>query len=147
MGRKSHKEGSTAGRASARRRHAGRPLLHLVLFLFLLRALVPPGYMPDLAAAQDGIITLVICSPDGLRTISLDENGNPVEPGEAPEEHQRQQHCPFASVGSIDLPPAAKEPTLFVFAMQAALWSPQTGFSGERPIVGPVGSRAPPAFS
>ena len=146
MGRKSHREGSTAGRAFARRRHAGRPLLQLVLFLVLLRALIPPGYMPDLAAAQDGVITLVICSPDGLRTISLDENGNPVEPGEAPEEHQRQ-HCPFASVGSIDLPPLAKAPMPIVFTMRAALWSPQEGLGAERPVVGPVGSRAPPALS
>lgn len=147
MGRKSHSGGCTVGQASARRRHAGRPLLQLVLFLVLLRALVPPGYMPDLAAAQDGVITLVICSPDGLRTVSLDENGNPVEPGEAPEEHQRQQHCPFASVGSIDLPPLAKEPTPIVFTMRAALWSPQEGLGAERPVVGPVGSRAPPALS
>ena len=145
MGRKSQNEEST-GRAFARRRHAGRPLLHLLLFLVLLRALVPPGYMPDLAAAQDGVITLVICSPDGLRTISLDEDGKPVEPGEAPEEHQRQ-HCPFASVGSIDLPPLAKEPMPIVFTMRAALWSPQEGLGAERPVVGPLGSRAPPALS
>ena len=146
MGRKSQNEGYVARWAYAPRRYAGRPLILLVLFLVLLRALVPPGYMPDLAAAQDGIITLVICSPDGLRTISLDENGNPVEPAEAPEEHQRQ-HCPFASVGSIDIPQLAKEPVPIVFTMRAALWSPQECLGAERPVAGPVGSRAPPALS
>ena len=142
MGRKSQNVGRTAERG----RHTGRLLVQLALFLVLLRALIPPGYMPDLAAAQDGVITFVICSPDGLRTVSLDENGKPVEPGESPHEHQRQ-HCPFASVGSIDLPPLAKEPMPIVFTMRAALWSPQEGLSAERPVVGPVGSRAPPTLS
>ena len=142
MGRKSQNVGHTAERG----RYAGRLLVQLTLFLVLLRALIPPGYMPDLAAAQDGVITLVICSPDGLRTVSLDENGKPVEPGESPDEHQRQ-HCPFASVGSIDLPPLAKEPMPIVFTMHAALWSPQEGLGAERPVVGPVGSRAPPTLS
>lgn len=146
MGRKSQIEGCPAGRFYARRRYADRLLISLVLFLVVLRALVPPGYMPDLAAARDGVITLVICSPDGLRTVSLDENGKPVEPGQSPEEHQRQ-HCPFAAVGSIDVPQLAKVPVPIDFATRAALWSPQEGRVAERAVVGPVGPRAPPALS
>lgn len=70
----------------------------LALFLFVLRAAIPVGFMPDLGALANGTVEIVICTPDGLQTIRLDEGGTPLS-----DEEQRPgsaDECPFHAVVS-----------------------------------------------
>ena len=52
-------------------------IVPVVLAAWLLRAFVPLGFMP--AKAEDGWTTLVICTGDGLQSITLDADGEPVD--------------------------------------------------------------------
>ena len=52
---------------------SSRTWISYVLFLGLaLRVLVPSGFMPDAAAAGDGIFKIVICTAVGFKTIAID---------------------------------------------------------------------------
>jgi hypothetical protein len=86
-------------------------LLHRIAWLamllpFLALSLVPSGLMPGRAA--DGTLTLVLCTADGPREVSVDLGGG------APD--QAQTGCPFALMhGPALLPagaPAAAAPLL-----------------------------------
>lgn len=121
-------------------------MLKLILALFFLRALVPAGFMPDLAAAQDGVITITICTPQGISTILLDENGAPVDPDRTPEP-QTGDHCWFASAGAIDLPETPRNPIPASLTQDVSHWSPQQTLYRERGTSGPLGPRAPPTVS
>lgn len=48
------------------------------LCALLLSALWPAGFMPG-AEAEDGAFTVVICSASGLKKLTLDASGNPVD--------------------------------------------------------------------
>ena len=123
-----------------------RLLVKLLVLCFFLRALVPAGFMPDLSAARDGVITITICTAYGISTISLDENGDPIDPEETPEQ-QSGDLCRFASAGSIDLPEPPREVTASGFVLYAALQSPRDTITHGRRIAGPLGPRAPPTNS
>lgn len=49
----------------------------LLLLPMLLGLLVPQGYMPDVT--QDGRITVVLCTSEGLQTVLLNADGTKAE--------------------------------------------------------------------
>lgn len=119
---------------------------------FVLRALVPVGFMPDAQALQNGHIELTLCSPGSAavgRSISLsllsDDSrdtshpaGSLATPGE----------CPFGlmSAQAVIVPPA-----IGVAAVASASFPrsrPLAPRVASLPVQGPpLGSRAPPAVA
>jgi hypothetical protein len=63
----------------------------LLLAAFMLRALIPSGWMPQ-ASNGDGV-TLVICTAAGMKQIVLGPDGEPVD--DAP--NATHEPCPFAA--------------------------------------------------
>lgn len=74
---------------------------HLLLLAYIARALIPAGYMPDFAAASDGIFKVVICSAMGAKSIALDEGDAPL-PG--PSDGHDDQPCAFAGLVAVAMP-------------------------------------------
>ena len=73
-----------------------RHLTYLLALAFCLRALVPLGFMPALAAP--GQFVLVICTASGPATVTLDADGQPTGPKPAHAEHGL---CPYSGAGSL----------------------------------------------
>ncbi len=67
----------------------------LLLLPFLVTALVPKGYMPDVRA--DGGFTVTLCTTEGLRTVTLDANGAEIPPG-SDEDSPRKRPPAIASL-------------------------------------------------
>ncbi|WP_119168678.1 DUF2946 family protein [Algihabitans albus] len=123
-----------------------RALTGLIAFCLLLRAMIPVGFMPDLAAARDGVFTLVICTGNGLSTIELDANGDPVDPDDR-HEAEAQSHCTFAPIGPVVLTSLPADLTSRALASAPASWSsiPAAGHIRYRPTA--LLPRAPPLRS
>ncbi|WP_422032340.1 hypothetical protein [Roseovarius sp.] len=62
--------------ATARPRRRLRPVGAVLVLIFALYAGLAPGTMP---AWMNGALTLVLCTGGETVTVTLDENGNPVE--------------------------------------------------------------------
>ena len=90
-------------RASAahQRSTVGRWLTWLLLALMCLRALIPSGYMT--AAAADGSITLVICTAQGAKTITLGPDYEPT--GEEQDQSAASEPCAFAGLMPVVVEP------------------------------------------
>lgn len=88
-----------------RLRSSRRPFRRLAAWALLcamaLRALVPPGFMPDFTALAEGAFPIVICSGGLERTILLDRDGNPIQPADP---DGSKAPCLFALLGSVALP-------------------------------------------
>lgn len=82
-------------------RRAGRWIVCLLAAAFVLRALVPVGYMPDLAAAAQGEFKVVICTVHGILTVAVDDTGK-VVPGKT--DSKTGQQCTFGVLGTLMLP-------------------------------------------
>ncbi|OIN86497.1 MAG: hypothetical protein AUJ12_06040 [Alphaproteobacteria bacterium CG1_02_46_17] len=73
-----------------------RSLLSVLALVFLIRAMVPVGFMPDFSGKH----TIQICSGTELKTITVDDNGAPTSP-----DHQKNP-CPYSFLSAaIDAPP------------------------------------------
>lgn len=119
-------------------------LMRLLLLSFVVRALIPLGYMPDASAAAKGVFKVVICSALGAKMVTLDEDGRPVP------SHDDQQHespCAFAGIAAVALP----MPESFALIVPTlAIAEPLASMAVQLPPAraGPVlGSRGPPLFS
>lgn len=119
-----------------------------VLALFLLHALVPVGFMPDVDALQIGKLEIVICTGTGFKTLTVDENGNPLpNGGSAPVGQVDKAKCPF---GGATFKPVSVSVVPFVSApaprqSTAPVVSAASSIASQ--ILGPVpGPRAPPAI-
>jgi hypothetical protein len=75
----------------------------LLLAVFMLRALIPTGWMPQTSGA-DGM-TLVICTVAGLKEITLDPDGHPQPADDTNQANAGHDPCPFASTAKF-APPA-----------------------------------------
>jgi len=117
---------------------------HLLLSAFVLRALIPVGYMPDFSAVAQGVFKVVICSASGAKTLTVDANGHHVPDKSIP---SHDQPCAFAGLAKfatpvldvieVASPEVAAQPVAFG---EFKLWPPVRA--------GPVlGSRGPPLFS
>ena len=94
----------------------------LLLTAFMLRALIPTGWMPQ-AAGSDGGVTLVICTVAGFQEITLGPDGHAKPADDAGQANAGHDPCPFASVAKF-APPAL-----------TALLVPPANFTGVAPVV------------
>lgn len=118
---------------------------HVALAFMFLRALLPPGFMPDLQALRDGRIEITICSVDGARLVVLDRDSTPVKDKPAGHDEAGGLHCPFGlAAAQTFVLPDLSQLSLPRMAEAAALDRPTR--QGTRPQVRgpPLGSRAPP---
>jgi|GEM_PF-5150091 len=87
-----HATGITRTRAAPGRRRPG--LRHaaglLILLAFLVRALIPAGFMPVFDSDQH-VVTVAMCSGHGAQTLPLDDDA-PAR------DEQSGDECPFASL-------------------------------------------------
>lgn len=129
----------TSGRAASLKRFAAQ----LTLALFALRALVPVGYMPDLAAAGEGQVRIVICTGYGSKSILVDEAGKPLADRDAGQTGHGD--CPFGTAsGAAFLAPEPAMAPVHPALVQDFL-SPVSALSLTPPAHGPpLGQRAPP---
>jgi len=111
------------------------PIALAIVLAVLLRALVPAGYMPDVAALADGRLALTICHGDEL------PKGDPTGGNPRPDQ------CPFAAIShaplgaSSERPCLAPAPAYFAFTVH---WGPVAlTIPAHRPPL-PFSARAPP---
>ena len=76
----------------------------LLLAAFMLRALIPTGWMPQTSDGGDGV-TLVICTVAGLQEITLGPDGHPQPADDTNQANLGHDPCPFASAVKFT-PPA-----------------------------------------
>ena len=119
-------------------------LLWLVASAFVLRALLPTGYMADTDALRRGSIAIAFCTADGTLTAIPFK---PAAPPHTPEGDAPYAHCPYgAFTPLVRLDP----PKLADIALQV-IPAPQRVATAQHdapvPVAGPpLGSRAPPAI-
>lgn len=142
--------GWQTGSAAGRLRHAGRTLAAWTLFCaLLLRAMLPPGYMPDLSALGAGGLPLVICKGMTQDTPPLlDSQGRPVKTSDLPA--PSDVPCLFAMLAALPVP------LLLALALLVPLWPRRVAVWRlvrdwtQRPAYlrppGDIPPRAPPAF-
>jgi len=119
----------------------------LTLALFALRAAVPPGYMPDVAALEHGYVKVVICTGTGAQSLYVDAAGRPITGQDDSGRKRVGTACAFAMMSAQ---------ALLATAPIAPL--PPPGGAGDAAVphcVGvppppaqgpPLGPRAPPEF-
>lgn len=75
---------------------AWRAIAAVSILLLALRALVAPGFMPDLGALKDGSFEIVLCTPQGPKTVHATSDGLPAE-GDQPlrTDARGGDECPF----------------------------------------------------
>lgn len=126
---------------------AGGRLAHLLLVLFALRAIIPVGYMPDPAALQDGRFEIVICTPAGLKTVTVvpDKTG-PADPADSSSDDLSATECPFHLVlaKALVLPEQSGVPLRWASASAPVAASSPTSVLRPSLPGPPLGSRAPP---
>lgn len=120
-------------------------IVRALLTAFVLRALIPVGYMPDFGAVSKGVFKVVVCTAQGLKTMSVDLNGEQTPPSK----HGGHDHHPCAFSGMATV--AANDDGVVVAVPAydtAAAIAPQRAVVLPPSRAGPpLGSRAPPAFS
>jgi len=128
----------------SRRQRRDAALWRLVALLFALRALVPAGFMPDVAQAQQGRFALAFCTATGAKTRLADLATFTKDDGKSGG-HSAAGECSFAVSAAPALPAALP------FALPAA--SPVAAAAASAPLLlaaaprgPPLGSRAPPAL-
>jgi len=110
-----------------------------LLLPMLLLALIPVGMMPELN--DDGRLTIVICSTDGMREIIVDRNGNPVEEDE---QSLASPPCVFSGLAFAAILPAETPPFYQAQVSRPPKQVPSPTVLAGRALL-PVGARAPPA--
>ncbi|GAB4523213.1 MAG: hypothetical protein Tsb0019_25170 [Roseibium sp.] len=118
-----------------------RAVCGLLVLPFLLVALLPQGYMP---ALQDGGgFTVTLCTTDGLKTVTLDADGNEIPADPSGQGDGAGDHCLFAGLVSLAL--AQGTPELPDFARGGLPGAVLAGTGPMRAAVtGRLGARAPP---
>lgn len=119
-------------------------VVRLLLMSFVLRALIPIGYMPDFGAAAKGVFKVVICTASGSKSLALDAKGTPVPKQKS---HHDDQPCAFTGLAAVVLA------DLQIASLEAPepndvteIRPPSAGLPPVR--AGPqLGSRGPPDFS
>jgi hypothetical protein len=117
---------------------------HVTALLFVLRALIAPGYMPDFGETHAGVLKLVICSAKGTFVVSVDRDGRPLPAPAAG--HHAESDCAFAGLSPPTGPPPQGAELAVVFVppigrLTFAMTEPRAPLWRAGPM---VGSRAPP---
>ncbi|MBA2125410.1 hypothetical protein DLM45_04125 [Hyphomicrobium methylovorum] len=125
-------------------RRAGGWIVRLLAIAFALRSLVPVGFMPDVAAAQDGNFRVIICTVHGMVAVEVDETGK-IVPGKT--DAKTGQQCTFSVLGTLLLPTLDGGVILSVRRVIAAEL-PMLAVDLPPVRAGPqLGSRGPPTIS
>jgi hypothetical protein len=119
----------------------------VALALFVLRALVPLGFMPDFSAKGQARISLAFCTPGGAKSRLVDLAETPEkDPSGKLGAHSGSGECSFA----VSASPALPATQIIVFtkeysiAISVAKASPVVASASLRGP--PLGSRAPPVL-
>lgn len=125
--------------------HVWQVLFCLTVLLFLCRALIPVGYMPDFSGAREGTFSITICTTSGTSTILVDANGQAIEPSSG--DHTDNQECSFCLAASQTLMPAGQVPALVMSVAHRTVPLLHGNHAlPPLPALGPpLGSRAPPS--
>lgn len=116
-------------------------LLCLAMVAFVLRALVPAGFMPHAAALAEGRFEVTFCTAGGeLATLSI-----PVAATDDPA--HRMPECPYGLLASQALtePPPSALPVQALPAFGVSRHSLHASLPPLPPHGPPLGSRAPPS--
>jgi len=122
-------------------------LLGLALLAFVLRALVPMGFMPGMDAHHGNQVVLMLCNPAGEEsTFTLDLDDELAQAADhTQDEGMSAQHCPYCLASAQAMLPTAD--IVLHVASVAASDVPLAVYTGPLPISAqgpPLGSRAPP---
>ena len=129
---------------------AGGGLSHLLLVLFALRAIIPVGYMPDPAALQDGRFEIVVCTPTGLKTVTvLPDRAGPDGTDDGAADGPTAPDCPFQTViaKAMVLPDQLGVPLRWIPVSRPVAVAPASAAPEALLLGPPLGPRAPPARS
>lgn len=78
---------------------AFKPLILLLCIVFLLRGIVPAGYMPDFESAKSGGFKITLCTAEGPKQITLESHALPDgKPDSGAKKHASP--CAFAGVSA-----------------------------------------------
>lgn len=118
-------------------------IAQILLLAFVLRALIPVGYMPDFKALSKGGFQIVICTANGSDPIFYRPDGTKHRK----EQSHADQPCAFSGINAVALPdlaidagpPESGGAAHFQVRLEAALPPTRAG-----PV---LGSRGPPIFS
>ena len=127
-----------------------RSVARVVIALFLLRAMIPVGFMPDLKALQDGRVEITLCTADGLKTVLAESPGHSKDSGQDRSSDSNKpvagDHCPFGSVATQAVALAAAGTATSATDAYVGPVFPAFDPSPRDVAQGPpLGSRAPPA--
>jgi hypothetical protein len=94
--------------------------IYLMLISFMVRALVPAGYMPQWAAADGEFPKLAICTASGLKFIAV--QGSHDRPAPSDHNDHGDQPCAYATFAAFTFPglsaqaeaPVAYAPSVFL---------------------------------
>lgn len=113
-----------------------KSLLAVLTLVFLTRAMMPMGFMPDFSGKH----AIQICSGTEIKTIMVGDNGAPV-----PTDHQKKT-CPFSFLSTAFNEPTVYEPTIEAPALTATDTLPAIlALDTHRFLLSPP-SRAPPSL-
>lgn len=118
----------------------------LLLATVLLRAALPVGFMPDPEALQDGRLEIVVCTPTGLKTITIAAGStDPLEYDRGGSDRHAIDDCPFHTVAAQAAAVSDAIPDLPLPGDATDRREPRTeGLPSALALGPPVGSRAPP---
>ncbi|MEQ1651688.1 MAG: DUF2946 family protein [Hyphomicrobium sp.] len=119
-------------------------IIRLLLTAFVLRALIPAGFMADFSNATNGVVKIVICSASGSKMLMLDADGKP-----APIENASHHDAPCAFSGLATLALATLDTVQIVApVVKSKTIAPKLAVALPPTRAGPVlGSRGPPQLS
>jgi Protein of unknown function (DUF2946) len=117
----------------------------MLLLPLLLVALIPQGFMPT--ASSEGWFTVTLCTTDGLRTVTLDENGQEVpDPAGQSNDQAAGEHCLFSTF-SVFAAPFHADPNSLPVIRKSDDWPSDTSRSLPEKFRQVPGARAPPSLA
>ena len=120
----------------------GRWCIGLILASFLLKSLVPVGFMPTFSPGSDGSLKIVICTATGAKLVSTMDGDEPPT-----NQSHSDQPCVFSGLAQVALlepdviaivPRSYSEPTIWLliaFSLPPVRARPQLGSRGPPSLV------------
>jgi hypothetical protein len=119
-----------------------RGLLNLLVgFAFVVRSLLPVGFMLAVPPAPAAAVEIVICTGHGPQSLTLDDQGVPV-PAKAP--MAGKNICPYAAAGAVAVDHAAPHLLAHVVRYAAVSYRITTEIFQATPKPGAQSARGPP---
>lgn len=123
---------------------ARAPINFLLLFMLVLRSLLPAGFMVQAASAQDGTFEIVICTSAGPKVVHAADGGDKNVP--APKSQAVDDGlCPFATAGSSMLAEAPGATLIGEATYAAVTYTLAAAQFAETPKPGAASARGPPS--